>query len=405
MIGFSRAAASKATKAGVPAETLPSPPSGGRWALSRILWVPAPFGTGGSWTTAAMAQSLAPQIHAHYPPLNATKTAYTQTHALVWLQGALGTPDVDTDLLPDLTLDASLGAQAASVQTLLESRCPRYRYTDWAKAVVGKPLIPVSYTSGTLLRTVLADVRQHFEQSTQRPRPAGMESHNTEFLDPFTDDPATRWTVEEGGYVWDSTNFEMDATFTGTDTAIRYSANGPGSIEHEAQVTGVGSQNKMCGAAVRMDNAGVDDAYFFEYQSDSAIKIVRYLTSAGTQVASIAVGTWAAGDFFTVRGAAAGAAGANVVLSAWLTDHGSPTKPGDPGWIGVDASPDGTFTDTDANRLDATSHAHGGVGCRTPDADYDTRLDFFKVRAISDRAGGPAPASRRRSTLPLLGVQ
>ena len=374
----------RALKAGVPSATLPSPPSGGRWALSRIIQE-----AGGGFTTAAMAQGLASQIHAHYPPLNATKTGYTQTHALVRLLGAVGTPNADTDLLPDLALDASLGAQAASVQALLESRCPRYRYIDWAKAVVGKPLIPVSYTSGTLCAQVLADLWRHYEHSTSRPRPALGEVHNTEYTDDFGTDPTTRWTVEVGAWAWDSTDLEMDVNVS-TDGLFRYSANSPGSIEHEAQVTAIGSSanNRLMGAATRVDNAGANDGYL-SWIHGAAVNLDRMVAGVRTTLTTGTPVTYTSGDWYSLRLSAEGGNGANVVLNFWITDHNA-TKPADPGWVGVVGTPDITYTDTDVARLDdSTLNLQGGIGGRQSDtSEFDTRHDFFKVRAISDRAGG-----------------
>jgi hypothetical protein len=193
---------------------------------------------------------------------------------------------------------------------------------------------------------------------------------------------------------WDSTDEELDVAHVGAVTCVEYVANTPGSIEHEAQVTALSSASEpqVITAAVRIDGAGVDWYSVTIRQVTNLIRIHRYVAGASTEIYSAAL-TITAGNFVTVRLAAAGAVGDNVVLSVWVTEH-STTKPADPGWIGVDGSPDFTYTDTAGTRLDASTHDACGIGGSSAiSADYDTRLCFWKSRAISDRSGGGSSAA------------
>jgi hypothetical protein len=90
-----------------------------------------------------------------------------------------------------------------------------------------------------------------------------------------------------------------------------------------------------------------------------------------------------------LRSAYTGTAGSNVVVDIWYQNH-STSKPSDPGWIGVDGSPDETYTDTAADRLDDSTHLYNGIVWQGQGVDYDTRHSYYKQRAISDRGGAPA---------------
>jgi hypothetical protein len=222
-----------------------------------------------------------------------------------------------------------------------------------------------------------------------------------EYTDDFSTDPASRWTSRVTSFAWDSTDNELDISHAGSAVLEEYTANVPGSIDHESQVTSiVGGEYIMVASAARIDGTASDGYVTWINHDTNLIYIGRI--EGGTapyELASEAV-TAATGDWFTVRLAVSGAAGANVDIDVWYTNHGA-SKPTDPGWIGTDGAPDFEYTDTDGTRLDATSHDACGIGGRSAiSADYDTRHSFWKSRAISDR-GGAASAPKRSL---LLGI-
>jgi hypothetical protein len=136
---------------------------------------------------------------------------------------------------------------------------------------------------------------------------------------------------------------------------VRYSVNGPGSIEHEAQCTFIQGTGGVfpsgAAAACRIDNTGADDWYYIEIDLDDDVILCRLNGASRTALTTFTGGfVNAASDWLTVRIAAAGAIGANTVISLWWQNHGG-SKPADPGWIGVDGSPDQTYTDTAVDRL------------------------------------------------------
>lgn len=367
----------------------------GRWAFSR------PLIADGAWTTFAQVQRLAPTIAHYFPPKVAGVPALNAV--LVRLVGPVTAPtDGNTILFPrditatDMTLAELTAGQRNALQATLTSWLPGYSFTD---PVEGPRVIApfsdriATFTGQTTLRAVALDVLRHFGHSASRSRPTVIETHNTEFVDDFDTDPysAPRWVNDSGSAAWDAGNGELDLSMAGVAFIIRYSANGPGSIEHEAQVTGIAGDNRMPGPAVRMDDTGADDCYTLEFTDDNNVTFIR-INAGGTPdlLQSTASGTWTTGDWYTRRLAASGAVGANVDLAIWSVDHNTskPSLGGSGNWQGVDGSPDLTYTDTDANRLDGTNHSQCGIGGRSSsNSDYDTRLDFWKERAISDRAG------------------
>ncbi|MGE3293834.1 MAG: hypothetical protein AB7O95_20900 [Geminicoccaceae bacterium] len=367
----------------------------GRWALSRIVTEASEFPGGDvGFTTAAMRDRLAQRIDAHYPPMMEALDGYALPFALVRMQGNVQPGNADTRLIPAVLVDATLRDLTAQQRQRLASELaewmPAYEFVDFDGARrVKQAFSAAGYTLDTPLRRILLDLFQHLGHSETRLRASLPESHNTEYLDDFSTDPASRWTVEDGGYTWDSGNGEMDITYDGGPLLLRYSANGPGSIEHECQVTANDSKNRLAGPCCRFDDAGVNDAYTLDYnRTGNVLAINRYLAGSATQLATLSV-TNVNPAFWTLRLAAEGGAGANVALEAWYTNHGTGAgKPADPGWHGDDGSPDLTYTDTDASRLDATSHSQCGIGGPSASSDGDLRHDFWKSRAISDRSGG-----------------
>jgi len=221
--------------------------------------------------------------------------------------------------------------------------------------------------------------------------------------DDFASDPTSYVTAVSGSWSYDSTNGDVELDATSENVLLRFDRTAPGNIEHESQVTAISSTltTRNGGAATRIHNSSTEDGYIC--YNDSA-KIVMHRVLAGSRVEILAgsANAIATGDYYTIRFSAEGGDGANVVLSAWLTDHNSSTKPGDPGWIGDTGSPDETYTDTDVNRLDDSSvHLYCGMGTRFAGAAYDSNCDWFKLEAISDRGGSAGSLFTSKIGLPM----
>lgn len=371
----------------------------GVWGISRIIEI-APR----SFATAAQVQGIG-VCHAHYPPLNAAKDGYTLPFAIVHFPyGPTGAPDADTRTLPQgsmsLTLGELTGVQRTNLRNQLEEWLTAYQFVDWDSQTVVKAAFDGSgYTLTTTLATVMRDVFRHMGHSTFRAKPAAVEDHNTEYTDDFSTDPSSRWTAHRSASpTWDSGNGEYDMNTASGDSWIRYSANNPGSIEHESQHTfflnGRVSQDRH-GVAIRLASAA-DDAYHLVAgnQADS-LYLNRYNAGTRSTIATFTGYTMANDEFHTCRLAASGTAGNNVVLDAWDTNHGA-SKPGaDPGWLGTDGTPDDTYTDTSVDRLDDSTHIYCGIGWQGQGGDWDTQCDWFKERALTDRSGASSLAGAR----------
>lgn len=218
--------------------------------------------------------------------------------------------------------------------------------------------------------------------------------------DNFDADTSTRWTDRLGAspaHVWDGTNFEMDVDCSVGNIGIQYSSAGPGSIEHEAQVTykvGGAIAQPSPGVAVRMRNDATTEWYAAYIDRETNRLEIHRRNAAGNWDSLATLGiTVANNDFVTVRLRAAGAVGAAVVLDAWYLNHGS-SKPSDPGWIGATA--DLNVTDaatTDTVRHDQAEHAYCGVSGKAGGFDYDTQHDFWKARTIAEASGGGVTAA------------
>jgi len=367
----------------------------GRWGLSRPLFID------GGWTTYAMEQHLGSLgAENYFPPRQADGTPLCNA-VLVRLSGTITAPsDGNTVLFPrnladlgDVTLGELTANQRNALRNTLESWLTGYTFTDWDGQRVTVPSFTertATYTADTTLKEVARHIFRHMAHSVSRPKPSVFESHNTEYLDDFSTDPfsAPRWTNELGTMTWDSVNAEMAAPTTAV-WGCRYSINGPGSMDHESQVTHViDSDSSHCGGpAVRMHNTGTDDWYAFtvlDWNNQNLIEVNRINAGVRSTLAQAYAFTLANNDWITQRAAASGGAGANVVLDVWATNHGT-TKPSDPGWIGVDASPPYTYTDSEADRLDDAAHVHCGMAARH--YNHDSRHSYWKSRAISDRSG------------------
>jgi hypothetical protein len=360
-------------------------PREGRWGLSRIVQA-----SDGGWDTVALRDGLAEVIECFYPPLNAAKTAYTLPFALIRLDGAIGTPTADTRLIPQRLLSATLGDLTAQQRNTLRNQLNEwltgYSFTDWDGTPVTKATFNASgYNNATPIRQILLDIFAHLGHSEARPKVGLTETHNTEYLEDFSTNPSGRWTVVGTAPTWDSVNSEWDFLSTAQPRA-RYSANDPGSIEHECQSTAVVSSNRSNGPAVRYDSADANTMYSLSFGGTNSTAPQKYVAGVRTGLGAFAT-TAAAGDFTTTRIAASGAVGANVELSFWGVGHGA-TKPSDPGWYGVDGSPTGTYTDTSVDRLDDATNSHCGIGGRGTTGEIDSRNCYWKSRAIADRGGG-----------------
>ena len=354
----------------------------GSWGLSKIVEIELEGGAKG-FSTQAMIGRLAENVQAFYPPMNENGVGYTGQWALVRLVGQItGELDADTIIFPDLdtTLaELSVGDRRRFVNDLT-SRLTGLTYQDYKGKVV--------------------NVNFSLKESNPMIAEIGHAVDHAEYLDDFSTDPADRWTVEGQNYVWDSVNEEMDITYSGNTAMIRYSANDPGSIEHEAQINFLAGSGRGSGPAVRFFNDGTNIAYGVDMSSvnagtgEATMSIIR----VDTVLASVVIGdldTSATTHWWKIRVAASGGVGANVELSAWK-ENGGPAhqaKPSDTGWIGDDGSPNLTYTDTSVDRLDDNINIQTGIIGRTPGSDYDTRHDFFKQRAISDREGEGAQAA------------
>ena len=359
----------------------------GRWGLSRII-AESPL----SFNVAAIVQGIS-VCKAYYPPLLADKSGYAFGFAIVHFpNGVTGTPNADTRLIPNRLLNTTLGdltaAQTTTLRGQLEEWLTGYTYIDWDNTQQVKAAFSAAgYTAATTLKTVLLDVCRHIGLTTYRPKPIIPETHNTEYTDNFSTDPSSRWTAEMSSATWDSVNSEYDLDLS-ADTMLRYSANGPGSIEHESQVTnvaGTAGTNRNASVAARNENTGVNECYNVYENADGVLNLTRWNAGLRTVLSNPTGPGLSTGDFRTFRLASEGTVGSNVVLSGWYTTHGT-SKPSDPGWYGVDASPTFTYTDTSVDRLDASTNDQCGIAGRGT-TDYDTRHCYWKSRAITDRGG------------------
>lgn len=368
----------------------------GQWGVSRIVETSTR-----SYTTAAMQQKLADIVEAYYPPL--VNGAYPIGYALVHLEGNIGTPNADTELLPRNAVNVRLGDLTATqrnrLRNVLETVFTAYDFTDFdgsSQSVQPFTTFTANYTVDTTLRDVAKDIFRFLRHSVKRNKIVLAESHNTEYTDDFATNPFTapRWTNVKNTQVWDGVNFELDfQTNTSNRPSAKYSINNTGSIEHEAQGTffQAGSFTQGGGGATRFNSTGALDWYFTGVDASDDIILFRV---TGDALSTLTTFTGALvnanNDWITTRLSSQGTAGSNVVVNLWYTNHGT-SKPSDPGWIGVDGSPNQTFTDSSANRLDDATSIQCGMGMVGSGIEVDTRNDFFKQRAITDRAGAASP--------------
>lgn len=232
------------------------------------------------------------------------------------------------------------------------------------------------------------------------------------YTDNFPDDPyVSRWAWRYNGGAWDATNADLDLSTDNGPVQVVYISD-LGSIAHEAQVTfkGAGSGFGNGPGPLVRSAAASDDGYsaeFVDYTGGgtSAIRFRRFNNSGSpTTIAEVPIpNTFTNNGWYTIRLAAEGGNGADVVLSAWLLDHGAGSKPADPGWIGVVGAPDATYTDTDGgNRLNGSSQVRAGIGGGGPAP--DSSHDWWKARDISERGGGGRVTKNTRRSGYMLGT-
>lgn len=377
----------------------------GVWGISLIEKTTNPDGSI-DFTTVAARQRHATKVEMYYPPLNETKTDYTRPYALVRLVGNVQPSNAETIVLPDLAVrfnNLTL-TQRNVLKTQLSDRFPAYQFRDYDGTIKSKQAISDTITTqgdSMDMRALVTALYSYMGHSIQRPRAVAYEWHNTEYTDNFTTDTSANWTTYTGtaGFTYDSANGEMD--FDGDNNIGHYyNANNSGSMEHEAQLTGLNAGREL-GPGVRMQSgAGNYNGYGVTIDQFGNYQLWKVVAGTRTQLELVDMGVRGTTDWTTQRLAASGGNGANVVLNYWWTNHGT-TKPSDPGWIGVDASPNETYTDTAADRLDDSSlNLENGVLGRG-NIGGDSNSDFFKLRAISDR-GGAAAATVDDTTFDLI---
>lgn len=211
--------------------------------------------------------------------------------------------------------------------------------------------------------------------------------------DNFNADSSADWNAQGSAfYDRDAVNGELIQDWSDYGALIH--DNNTGSIDCEAQLTGrlpSVTLNHWAGPGVRL-TAGNGYGIVFAADYDGGgppgsggLTLIRYNAEALTalQYFSLAPGIPTTLDWLTIRMAAQGAVGANVVIDIWVSEHGA-LKPTDPGWIGDNNSPHFTFTDTDASRLDGVGDIGVGI-CGLMNVGNPARGDFWKARAISDR--------------------
>lgn len=212
--------------------------------------------------------------------------------------------------------------------------------------------------------------------------------------DNFNADSSADWNAQGSAfYDRDAVNGELIQDWSDYGALIH--DNNTGSIECEAQLTGrlpSVTLNHWAGPGVRL-TAGNGYGIVFAADYDGGgppgsggLTLIRYNAETLTALMyfSLAPGIPTTLDWLTIRMAVEGVVNANAAIKIWVQEHGS-SKPSDPGWIGDDNDPDFTFTDTDANRLDASGDIGVGI-CGLQNVGNTTRGDYWRARAISDRA-------------------
>ena len=373
----------------------------GRWCFSRVVTEDSTLpGAKSINTTAAQLQGLGSGLNNYYAPYDKTNDRYFLPFALVNISGAIQSPSSDTIILPDLTnsIRALSRSERTSLFNFITNSFGDFSFTDQSGTNRIKSAFNTSgYNLDTTINQILEDLFDHMEHG----RAYGLgspEIHNTEYLEDFGTDPTSRWNTPAGndGFGWDATNFEADFSLTGNDIFSVYSANNSGSLDHESQVTCQchnGSERRVVGCCVRMYDNASEEGYAIWGDANASNVLIgeRQAGASFSVLATQGTTTYTDGNFYTHTLAAEGTATVN--LSGWHQDDGS-SKPSDPGWTTSATPPTATITHPDSSPdrlINATNHVDCGIASATAiAADYDTRHDYFKLRAISDRSGGAA---------------
>ena len=380
------------------------PNTRGRWGFSRVVTEASTLpGAKAINTTAAQLQGLGGGSNNYYAPYDAANSRYFLPFALVNIEGAIDRPTSDTIILPaapSRIRDLSQ-AERSNLYNFITSNYGDYSFTDRVGEGRIKTAFSVSrYNLDTTIQQILEDLFDHMEHGRVYDLGA-LEVHNTEYTDDFGTDPASRWNNPDTGndyFSWDNTNDELDFSLAGNDIFAVYSANNSGSMDHESQVTTLchnGTERRVIGCGVRMYDNATEEGYAIWGDANASNILIGEKQSGGSfaVLATQGTTTFTDGNFYTFTLAAEGV-GATVTLSGWLVDETGTKPASDPGWT-TSASPPATTVnhpDSSPDRLiNASNHVDCGIASATAIAgDYDTRHDYFKLRAISDRAGGAA---------------
>ena len=376
-------------------------PDPGRWAVSRVVVVD------GTITTAASRDRLGRVVANHYAPFVDGRPVLSW--ALVHLRGTLPLDlwkwrTTETQILPDLRptmpLEHLSPTERGALRATLDDVLGPYACLDFDGAPLERDAFSrVALPRSTRWSEVVRRVLVHLGHTTSRPRPSLFEAHNTVWTDDFATDTAASWSPwSSSSWTHDAVNGERSVAWgnAGGPKGFRYSAHNAGSLNHEAQVSGrlvAPFRTRMGLPAVRM-SAVQRDAYVLDVHTRfPAIDVHRCVNGVVTNILNVfaepAGYAVDSEEWVTMRLAASGAVGANVLIHVWAKTETSTTKPTDPGWIGVDASPQWTYTDTAVDRLDDAVHADCGIvnTVNGSSSVADAKYDYFKLRAIADRGG------------------
>lgn len=213
------------------------------------------------------------------------------------------------------------------------------------------------------------------------------------FTDAFATDPlGTRMTVVLGtGITYDAGNQELDVV--GGHSAARYESD-TGSRDMECQVTMLlplaGGRPGPC---VRF-RPGADTCYFVVLSdvTSGTAEFFREVAGSATALGSPITGLGLTGGNYYSWLLTATGTGATVTLDLRFRDEGASKPASETAWVDTAPAPAATVNDTDAARILDTDAQRGGI--RKLDAS-PSNADWFKERAISDRAGPPSPTDAR----------
>jgi hypothetical protein len=310
----------------------------------------------------------------------------------------------DIVLLPMLVerlADLSAARRQRIRDGLLAAFSAGYTYLNQAGVLqtVGALDLSDVLTSGTLTGgDMLARLSTYLAHREATGKEGVVEApHNTEFLDDFATDPFTggRFSnVTANLWTYDGTNFEIDCPGTGGAFIARRDSD-VGSLDMETQGTILLPSDAGAGypgpSARNRPSADTHYALEVETSGTGTVYYIRRVAGANTDLGGSDALTFTDSVWCSVR-LATQTNGAQVDLSVWRLNH-TGTKPADPGWIGVDGTPDATLAggDTNAARILDSDAQRGGVVQTNAAA---TSTDWFKVRAVSDRGGAGAFLAR-----------